>query len=391
MKSEKRHIEQRFIGGILMLLVLLTACGSSSTEDAPQTPQTPQTPQEKPVLKIYLFAPESPIITRASTGSVDASQAEKEIHSIDVWVFEHESPNDKVSYIHLDDVSFSGQKEIAMELTDEFANKPKKPNVDIYVAANKESCGLTSLNENTTLAELKETCIGSSSFGTTSLVNTVPTEGLPMSGLLENQVISGIPPVYTAMSQNVKLVRAVSKVRFIFSMSNANPPTISNLSISLKDNMIPKEEYLFLEGVYPTHKSRVKLTGENDYESEASLVTNNTVINQCDDPASYAYTSETGQAYEDKMNAGITATHLSDFGTFYFRESDKKLEGTISYTLGNSTPKSKTFTMGDAGDFTRNHTWIVYGYFLGSGELILNNVKVKDWTTDSENPEVYNW
>ena len=392
MKSEKRHIEQRFIGGILMLLVLLTACGSSSTEDAPQTPQTPQTPQEKPVLKIYLFAPESPIVTRASTGSVDASQAERAIHTIDIWVFEHESPNDKVSYIHLDDVSFSGQKEIAMELTDKFANLPKKPNVDIYVAANKESCALTGLDENTTLAQLKETCIGSSSFGTTSLVNTVPTEGLPMSGLLENQVISGIPPVYTAMAQNVKLVRAVSKVRFIFSMSNANPPTISNLSISLNANMIPKEEYLFLEGVYPTHKSRVKLTGENDYESEASLVTNNnTVINQCDDPASYAYTSETGQAYEDKMNAGITANKLSDFGTFYFRESDKKLEGTISYTLGNSTPKSKTFTMGAAGDFTRNHTWIVYGYFLGSGDLKLNVVDVKEWTSGSEDPKVYNW
>jgi hypothetical protein len=254
---------------------------------------------------------------------------------------------------------------------------------------------LTGLNENTTLAELKETCIGSSSFGTATPVSAVPSEGLPMSGLLENQIISGIPPVYTAMSQNVKLVRAVSKVRFIFSMSNANPPTISDLSISLKDNMIPKEEYLFLEGVYPTHKSRVKLTGVDDYESEASLVTNNnTVINKCDDPASYAYTSETGQAYEDKMNAGITATHLSDFGTFYFRESDKKLEGTISYTLGtapNTTPKSKTFTMGAAGDFTRNHTWIVYGYFLGSGDLKLNVVDVKDWTSGSEDPKVYNW
>lgn len=390
MKSEKRHIGW-WLSGIMMLL-WLTACGSSSSDEV--TPQ-PDKPKEKPVLKIYLFAPESPIVTRASTGSVDASQAERAIHTIDVWVFEHESPNDKVSYIHLDDVSFSGQKEIAMELTDEFANLPKKPNVDIYVAANKESCGLTSLNENTTLAELKETCIGSSSFGTASPVVSVPGTGLPMSGLLENQVISGIPPVYTAMSQNVKLVRAVSKVRFIFSMSNANPPTISNLSISLKDNMIPKEEYLFLEGVYPTHKSRVKLTGVDVYESEASLVTNNnTVINQCDDPASYAYTSETGQAYEDKMNTGITDNHLSDFGTFYFRESDIKLEGTISYTLGtapNATNKSKTFTMGAAGDFTRNHTWIVYGYFLGSGDLKLNVVDVKDWTSGSEDPKVYNW
>lgn len=396
MKSEKRHIEQRFIGGILMLLVLLTACGSSSTEDAPQTPQTPQ---EKPVLKIYLFAPESPIVTRASTGSVDASQAERAIHTIDIWVFEHESPNDKVSYIHLDDVSFSGQKEIAMELTDEFANLPKKPNVDIYVAANKESCGLDAgehaLGENTTLAQLKEAYIGSPYFGVNPLQSTVPGTGLPMSGLLENQIISGIPPVYTAMSQNVKLVRAVSKVRFIFSKSNANPPTISNLSISLNANMIPKEEYLFLEGVYPTYKSHVKLTGGDDYEVAGTLVENSTpVINSCVNPAGYAYTSETGQEYENKMNGGITASDLSDFGTFYFRESDKKLEGTVSYTIGTSpstTDKSKTFTMAGAGDFTRNHTWIVYGYFLGSGDLKLNVVDVKEWTSGSEDPKVYNW
>ena len=47
--------------------------------------------------------------------------------------------------------------------------------------------------------------------------------------------------------------------------------------------------------------------------------------------------------------------------------------------------------MGAAGDFTRNHTWIVYGYFLGSGELKLNVVDVKDWTSGSEDPKVYNW
>lgn len=394
MKSEKRHIEQRFIGGILMLLVLLSACGSSSSEEV--TPQ-PEKPKEKPVLKIYLFAPESPIVTRASTGSVDASQAERAIHTIDIWVFEHESPNDKVSYIHLDDVSFSGQKEIAMELTDEFANLPKKPNVDIYVAVNKESCGLgASLTENTTLAELKAACIGTDYFGVDplKLKTAVPDEGLPMSGLLENQVISGIPPVYTAMAQNVKLVRAVSKVRFIFSMSNANPPTISDLSISLKDNMIPKEEYLFLEGVYPTHKSRVKLTGSDDYEAAATLVSGkgSNDINGCANPAGYAYTSETGQAYEDKMNEGITANDLSDFGTFYLRESDKQLSGTISYTVGTSvSTTNKTFSMASAGDFTRNHTWIVYGYFLGSGDLKLNVVDIKDWTSGSEDPKVYNW
>ena len=399
MKRIERHIEQWLMGGMLMLLLMLTACGSSSTEDELQ----PQKPKEKPVLKIYLFAPESPIVTRADIGSVDASEAEKAIHTIDVWVFEHEAPYKKVSYIHLNDVSFTGQKEIAMDISDDFANLPKKPNVDIYVAVNKESCGLhtgvNALTENTTLAQLKAAYIGSESFGVSSLQSDVPATGLPMSGLLENQIISGIPPVYTAMAQNVKLVRSVSKIRFIFSQSSSGAPDITNLSISLNANVLPQEEFLFLEGVYPTYKSHVKSTGDNDYEAEVTLVSgkNNTdSINKCDNPAGYAYTSETGQAYETKINEGLKiqddqkSADLSELGRFYFRESHRQLAGTIRYTIGSEN-KSKPFAMAGAGDFTRNHTWIVYGYFLGSGDLKLNLVDVKDWSSGSENPDLYNW
>lgn len=361
-----------------------------------------QKPKEKPVLKIYLYAPETPIITRASTGSVSASEAENAIHTIDVWVFEHEAPYNKVSYIHLNDVSFTGQKEIAMDISDDFANLPKKPNVDIYVAVNKESCGLATgvnaLTENTTLAQLKEAYIGSEYFGASPLISTVPDEegkkGLPMSGLLENQIISGIPPVYTAMAQNVKLVRAVSKVRFVFSKSSGGVPTISNLSIKLNENVLPMEEYLFLEGVYPTYKSRVKSTGDNDYEPQVTLVSDkgSDDINACDNPAGYVYTSETGQAYETKINQGLEkeTPDLSELGRFYFRESHRQLTGSISYTIGDNN-KTKTFTMAGAGDFTRNHTWIVYGYFLGSGDLKLNMADVKGWTEGSEEPKVYNW
>lgn len=397
MKSVKRHMEQWLVGGMLMLLLMLTACGSSSAEDEPQ----PQKPKEKPVLKIYLFAPESPIVTRASIGGVDAAEAEKKIHTIDIWVFEHEYPYKKVSYIHLDDLVFDGQKEIAMDLSNDFADLPKKPNVDIYVAANKESCGLgESLGENTTLAQLKAVYIGSPYFGTTSLQSDVPATGLPMSGLLENQIISGIPPVYTAMAQNVKLVRAVSKIRFIFSKSSTGAPTITNLSVSLNANVLPQEEYLFLEGIYPTYKSHVKSTGDNDYEGLTTLIQGaenvEPEINSCVNPAGYAYTSETGQAYENKINEGLkiqgsqTSPDLCELGRFYFRESHRQLAGTINYTIGSEN-KSKPFMMASAGDFTRNHTWIIYGYFLGSGDLKLNVVDVKDWTTDEENPIVYNW
>ena len=375
-------------------LFLLTACSSSSTDDDGI---------EKPMLKIYLFAPESPIVTRAFNGYVDASEAERAIHTIDVWVFQHEAPNDKVSYIHLDDLTFTGQREISMEISDDFANMPKKPNVDIYVVANKESMTGTELDENTTLAQLKEKCIGSSAFGTTSPVSTVLATGLPMSGLLENQVITGIPPVYTAKANYVKLVRAVSKVRFILSKSNADPPAVSNLSIQLNDNMLPKEEYVFLEGTYPENKCHVK-TGVNAYEAAVTLVSGLDIkdINGCDNPLYYDYGSQTGQDYEDLINSGLVDPDgegeqhpaLSQVGLFYFHESDKQLEGKIEYKLGtapNIVDRSVSFSMGAEGDFTRNHTWIVYGYFLGSGELKLNVVDIKNWTTGSEDLKVYNW
>lgn len=398
MKKEIKNILLSWLN-CLLLLLLLNGCNSSVDDGGTENPSQPK---GKPVLKIYLFAPDCPIVTRASTGYVDALDAEKEIHTIDVWVFEHELPNKKVSYIHLDNLSFTGQKEIAMEISNQFAELPKKPNVDIYVVANKESCGLQKLGKETTLDELKEAGIGTAYFGAANPVNEVSDMGLPMSGILENQIISGIPPVYTAMSNNVKLVRAVSKIRFILTKSKNNPPTISNLSIKLNANMIPNAEYLFLNGIYPDKKIRIKIVDDSDYEPEATLipVIASPTIYSCETPTDYAYTTETGQAYENKINNGLKdpdgpdEPDLTQVGVFYLRESDKKLEGTISYTVVTETgnkDKTASFIMDTAGDFSRNHTWIVYGYFLGSGDLKLNIVDMKGWTDDSDTPKVNNW
>ena len=386
-----RHIE-RWLGGVLMLL-LLTACSSSSGDEVQ--------PKEKPMLKILLFAPESPIVTRGSIGDVDAlSKEERLIYSIDVWVFEHLSPDKKVGYIHQEGLSFDGQREISMEISDDFANLTNKPNVDIYVVANKESLAIgSSLGKETTMAALKDACIGSADFGLSSLVTpeNFPATGLPMSGLLENQKVLGIPPVYTAKANNVRLVRAVSKIRFAFSKSAppAVAPTISNISVSLKANMLPNNEYVFLEGRYPTYTSHMVTTGDEAYNQDPVTFFSGKGIDDikgCDNPADYIFTTQTGQAYETLIQTGIDNDKLTGFGPFYLHESDKKLEGTISYYIGSATtPTVREFSMAAAGDFTRNHTWIVYGYFLGSGELKLNVVDVKNWDLDTENPKVYNW
>lgn len=388
------------MGGMMMLLLMLTACSSSSTDEEPQKPK------EKPVLKVYLFAPESPIVTRAEN-YVDPSADEKRINTLDVWVFENNDEHTLVSYIHLANLTFDGQKEISMEISDDFANNPNKPNVDIYVVANvtNSNCGLT-LNRDVGYAVLKDKLITENFFGLTSPFTSVPVGGLPMSGFLEDQAVSGTAPVFSAKTKNVQLVRAVSKMRFVFSKSTA-APAISDINISLDNGVLPTKEYLFLKGEYPSEK--IHLEDNPTYEASGTESGFQIVsgvsgedINSCADPASYIYTTETGQAYEDKINAGLTEqtvegvtkpAELSEVGRFYLRESDKQLKGTIKYTIGE-TEKSASFEMDvdEAGNyFTRNHTWIIYGYFLGSGTLMLNVALPKDWEEDPENDEVYNW
>ena len=78
-------------------------------------------------------------------------------------------------------------------------------------------------------------------------------------------------------------------------------------------------------------------------------------------------------------------------GPIYLRESDKQLKGTITYTIGTGDPQTTDFAMQQAGDFMRNHTWIVYAYYAGSGNLQVESIYVKEWTTKEINHDIYNW
>lgn len=411
MKKWSNHIERWYLGGMLMLLLMFTACGSESSEE-------PSKPKEKPVLKVYLFAPESPIITRAENGYVDASADERRISTLDVWVFKNNTST-LVSYIHLANLTFDGSKEISMEISDELADEfadNTESYVDIYVVANVASsnCGLTFDRNSTTPLILKDALIEHKAagdfFGLTSPVTSVPVEGLPMSGFLLHQRITGTAPVFSAKTKNVQLVRAVSKMRFIFSKSTV-APAISDINIFLDNGMLPTKEYLFLKGEYPSEKihlvdnptyERSKTeseSSETEYGIQIVSGISDDDINSCANPASYIYTTETGQQYEDKINAGLTEqtvgevtrpAELSEVRRFYLRESDKQLAGTIKYTI-DGKEKTARFEMDAAGDFTRNHTWIVYGYFLGSGDLMLSVALPKDWDDNPEIDKIHNW
>ena len=222
MSYDRRYILQ-WMSGLLMLL-LLTACSKSSDgDDGPSS--------NKPVLKIYVFPPDNPVITRGINGDVNASEEERKINSLHIWVFEHHDAGDPedgkyVGHISLNNVDIaSAGSEVSMELSDAFASQETLPHVDVYVAANVSSanCGF-SLSATTTRDQLDAALIEGRYFGVSNPIMTVPVDGLPMSGVLKDQQITGSSPTFQVSDgegrlANARLVRAVSKIRFVFSKS----------------------------------------------------------------------------------------------------------------------------------------------------------------------------
>lgn len=356
-------------------LAFLTSCNSSDGED-----------QQKPtMLTIYVFSPEQPIITRGDVGPVNASEAENKVNSLQLWIFD--TSGNKVGYLSTTETATlnAGQGAIyQIPVSDEFAQN--KPNVDVYVLANvtATNCGISAtLDENTTREALIEQAkITSEHFGvtSTSLTTVVPTDGLPMAGILKNQPVIGDAPVLRIGNETniatVPLTRAVSKMRFFFA-NVATAPKLTITGITLNGSLIPNEEYLFTQSKTLTYDANA-----------ASILASSIEVAKKEDPAQYIYEGQTAQEYENLM----VGAELSLVGPYYLRESGKILTGTITYTVeGMSEPMSATFTMKEQGDFLRNHSWIVYAYYEGLSGMQVVTVDVTDWVAKSYNYEVYNW
>jgi hypothetical protein len=217
---------------------------------------------------------------------------------------------------------------------------------------------------------------------------TIPDDGLPFAGKLTASPVVGDAPTLrvgtlSAVS-TVQLTRAVSKLRFVFAKT-AGEAKVSITSIKMNDYMIPKVEYFF--------KTPESMT----YNTEAKELLSTTIsdIAETDDPTKYIYIDQEAQAYEDLINgaASKATPEVTVEGPIYLRESDKQLTGTITYTIGEGNPEPQTvpFAMQQAGDFSRNHTWIVYAYYGGSGNLQVQSIYVKGWSTKELKHQVYNW
>lgn len=418
MRKEYRHIALWLSS---MLLLLCTACGGSDSEPVGGGVNNKPTTHQ---LQINIFTPEHPVVTRSEPVLVN-SNADENVNSMDVWVFvseatTHFTVGNVVGHLSLDIAnpsSFVGGI-YQMSVNEDFVNE--LPKVNVYVTANVKpsNTGITLTASSPEIAFENATLSGGYFGLTPSLTTQVPSEGLPMSGLLKNQEINATRTPLLSVTTPVTVVRAVSKIRFIFSRSDTGETDQLHInSITLDAGMIPAEEYLFLDGPYDYTNNRSNIKEGTTYlpAVETTLATGleSITIPTCTYPARYAFDPDPnnaaqlkGQAYEKLIDDGLTGHYtegdyskgepyeLVELRRFYFRESSKKLKGKIYYTIGNGGegwPKSTEFEMTSAGDFTRNHTWIVYGYFTGKETLTISSIDVTNWSLINTEHNVYNW
>ena len=405
----------------LLMAMLLMACGGSEEENS----SIPE--DEDCYLDIYVYAPDRPIVTRGDVGEIEIRAAEEsEVHTLQIWVFKS-SNGDLVGYLNAggDDEAYSntgakipdpsilnetGQQIYRMKVEKSFANNPEA--VDVYVVANAASCGLTALGKTTSRADLNDAKIEKINddidyFGTTNRYGIddlesgtrkrIYTNGLPMSAVLKNQPISGKFPALRIGTESqiatLHLTRAVSKLRFVLCRvddTHSSKKLVKINDISLAANQIPTRTYLIPRETY-TFTYVTTAIDYGEVQKDAIRVANN--------PLDYAYETQAAQAYENMINQAIAEEKLTEFGLTYLRESDKQLTGTITYTYNEDNSPTNTeetvpFSMAAAGDFLRNHSWIIYIYYLDSKLYVLTvtHIGMRSWGDGGEATHtIYNW
>ncbi len=376
---------------MLAISFLLLAVACSSSDD------TEGTEKRQAMLTVYVYSPEHPLLIRSDVGNVNASFDESKITRLQIWIFENGTGN-KVAYLDTQETSLLSVGEGAVyqiPVSDEFARN--KPDVDVFVMANIPGDGFgNTLDATSTREQVRTADIPEGHFGLSSPTKVVPGVGLPMTGALTAQPVVGDAPVLRIGTltniATVQLVRAVSKVRFVFantkSTTDVPAPPLYIKEITMDANKIPQEEYLIPPRTAPTlayYTDKMPLFSTADATQYVTAA-------ETANPTQFIFGGQEAQEYEDLLDEHINKGELTQIGPYYLKESDRQLSGTISYQIGSTSKEPVVFTMEHEGDFRRNHTWIVYAYYVGGNYLQLSAIYVKDWnTTNTKNHAVYNW
>ena len=370
------------IGLLIVLLALSAGCS-----------REPRLSARLPFLTLTLQIPE-PAMVKAT---VPATDAENAIHDLKIWVF-NASTRALITSLEVnagepsDNLPQAGSvKRYSLPVSWDFALTEPRPKVDVYVLANSASIGLDSGASALWAAKTDSHEVSSweavngaffTGFSPSEKVMGVDAEkGLPMSGLSRNMTISGEEPSLSITT--IPLERCVSKIRFLFSQVKletddpAEKETFRVDKIELGGETIPTQEFVFAAEAPNVGASYIATVSE--FPGIAS-------VNVSEVPELYAYAGEDGPSYEQKIADALADNKISIAGTYYLRESDKALSGTITYTVtkgaGTASESSrqvrKPFSMPAGAQFPRNYTWTVYGYYVTNRTLQLS-VSVLPW------------
>ena len=388
------------------MAALLTACVEPLTNRP-----------DSPVLGLSIEFPES-MVTKATVGGVPATAEENIIHTLSIWVFTNAGHQYVTSKQITPEKEFPPGENVrryALEVTKAFAEDPLP--VDVFVLANAAAINCTLTTGDGTdptgcspYSAVYDACFSDgdgpySGFGIANPTHQPHTDtytGLPMSGCLLNQTVMGGDPELSVPT--VEIQRLVSRLRFVFCKALATPPDPSDpdydpavaneivrdveiTGIMLDGHLIAATEYVFTPSA--TRFSGYE-SGTFSVFSPAAGTTGAPIADNSTPERLVYFGSQDPAAYENRIQEAIAANQLTALPSAenqftYLRESDEPLTGTISYRLKRVVDgqevwedKTKTFEMANRGDFARNHTWTVYGYFLHGSNLQLS-LNVLPW------------
>lgn len=387
----------RRLGMAIAALLMLSTMASCSDQDS----QAPATGDEA-----YLnlsFSTASATTSRASrAGDIGNNEtqanptAESDIHSIKVWVFKSGTgPSaNPIAYKEdtpsaVDGKPVNGNYTLNLRFLRKINGEELK-NIDLYILANSESTNMADkLNgkdfRSITRADLQGVTFDNP-FGITAEGKAQTTEvptglGLPISRAITNiEIAKHVADTEIEAKDkgiSIPLVRAVSKLHFYFARKSGEDAYTDHVKVTrieVDGNTFPTASYVFPdEEDYTTAKDN-KTATRNKYGTPTYVDTKltldgveNTGIKAVTDPLAYKRTSETAQAYMDRMK------EIGEHDLCYLRETNKPIKGKIYYKLAeDGFESSKEFTIPSSGNAIRNRELVVYGYFLQGGALCLD-------------------
>ena len=323
-------------------------------------------------LGIYIETPGEPF-TRAEVGEVPGTTAENAVHNIQVWIF-NSSTHELIESLSLSGSQLPSPGRVRryeLPVTTDFARE--KPAVDVFAIANAASIGCT-LDNTSTWEQVSDAVFGDPYFGVDNPVRAIDASlGLPMTGAGRNLAIQGEEPMLKI--ETVRLVRAVSKLRFVFCRMDSEQELddIRIENVTLNGDQIPVSQYLFLA----SENDKCAIDQSEGYELTPLVTPGPATLAANETPEKLVYAGQDPASYEAMLNNAIAEGTLTDCGVLYLRESNKILRGYVEYSI-NGERFSRNFLMANEYDFARNHTWTLYGYFL-SGRNLQLSVRTLPW------------